>query len=546
MANDVLQDVLQGQNPALSPFDPQGPPAPLLPAGQPILPAPAANTDLTNTAAPNLGATLGEQLAAKQSPFLKALASNTNALTPPIPPGQKPEPGAWAKSLVGGLQSTLAGIGDVAAVGTIPPGSGKVGGILTGIARTAAAGTEREQQQNQQAQQNHRADEQLDIEKQKLALEKQQQSHAMAAAHIQELHSARIARNEDQEYQTKVRQQAASDAAPFIEAGSQRLGEGLTSDQINEQMAKRKLDLDNTMTFVDGHIDVVGPDGRPIMGEDGLPQQRETRALYTVPPEIKLNKDTATLLNTYGNGKTWQEGDVIRGPGDVISVYGAVKQARANQAVALNVEKVKAEIAEHETATQRNKTENRNQNLAFEKNQQNITAAKDFAPYLSAASGDPVIGLQMMSADPKAKDKVGSVEAAYGPGNLERLRQDELSNLQKTITDGERVLAEHSVPGATPLPADEEAEAKSEIAAAKAKRNSYLGLHPQDPPQFADSVKIMDGIAPDKRAATITSNVHMPPAAKIYLLRHYNLPVPPELVQQAQPQQPQQPQPSAQ
>jgi hypothetical protein len=149
MANDVLTDVLQGQDPALSPVDTQTPPSPLLPAGVPILPAPASNADLTNTSAPDLGsATLGAQLAAKQSPFLKALTEGADAAsTAQQKAGTASAPGAWAKALVSGTQQALSGVtsalGDAAAVGELPKHTNALGGVLTGIARTEAARTQR-------------------------------------------------------------------------------------------------------------------------------------------------------------------------------------------------------------------------------------------------------------------------------------------------------------------------------------------------------------------------------------------------------------------
>jgi hypothetical protein len=149
MGNDVLQDVLQGQDPALSPVSQTTPPAPLLPAGVPILPAPAANIDLTNTSAPDLGsATLGAQLAAKQSPFLRALTEGADAAsTAQQKAGTASQPGAWARSIISGTQQALSGVtsalGDAAAVGELPKHTNALGGVLTGIARTEAARTQR-------------------------------------------------------------------------------------------------------------------------------------------------------------------------------------------------------------------------------------------------------------------------------------------------------------------------------------------------------------------------------------------------------------------
>jgi hypothetical protein len=157
MANDVLTDVLQGQDPALSPVDTQTPPSPLLPAGVPILPAPGANADLTDTSAPDLGsATLGAQLAAKGSPFLKALTQGSDAAaTAQQKNGTANQPGAWARSLVSGASHALSGIegslSDFAATAQpVPAGSGKLGSALLGISSVAQARQQRQSNEQNQ------------------------------------------------------------------------------------------------------------------------------------------------------------------------------------------------------------------------------------------------------------------------------------------------------------------------------------------------------------------------------------------------------------
>jgi hypothetical protein len=221
--------------------------------------------------------------------------------------------------------------------------------------------------------------------------------------------------------------------------------------------------------------------------------------------------------------------------------YRLSKDAQTQRGVQMNVRELQARIEESQSATEANKARTREENLTTEEKQQNLQAARDFAPWLAGANGDPVIAMQNMAADPKAKQKLGLVEQLYGPGNLERARQETLGNLEKTIDENEKVLNEHSQPGATPLPADESDDLRAEIKQAQAKRNQYLGLHPADPNQFADSVLVLDKVPADQRAAFITSSAAMPPAAKIYLLKHYNLPVPANLTQ---PQAPTQGQPT--
>ena len=64
-------------------------------------------------------------------------------------------------------------------------------------------------------------------------------------------------------------------------------------------------------------------------------------------------------------------------------------------------------------------------------------------------------------------------------------------------------------------------------------RNAYLGLHVGDPDQITKSVLQLDEVDPAKRGATILGSTTMPNTAKVYLLRHYNLPVPPALLPKA-------------
>ncbi len=109
--------------------------------GQPRQEQPQQNPPST----PSGGATLGS-IARLKSPYAQKMAKSVQASLQANPQAAS-QPGGWARALVGGAIDALgSGLGDAAAVGTVPSG----GGALTGIARTLAARNQRLTAQKQQ------------------------------------------------------------------------------------------------------------------------------------------------------------------------------------------------------------------------------------------------------------------------------------------------------------------------------------------------------------------------------------------------------------
>lgn len=203
------------------------------------------------------GASIGQQLAAKGSPFLNNLSKGTNAAATAAGPASA-APGGWARSLLSGAMSALGsgnGISDSlsdAAVATepVPPG----GGALTGVLRTLQAGQQRKAQQTELA-------------------SKEKTAQLLRAETTQ-----RIAANTRNTYRQaqEDRTAAYNSNSSFMSTLRKRYNtqddqDNVTQDQLNQMIKDPDFWKDHTgratgeEPVMEGGKPKIGPDGQPVM-----------------------------------------------------------------------------------------------------------------------------------------------------------------------------------------------------------------------------------------------------------------------------------------
>lgn len=216
------------------------------------------------------------------SPLAAQVVGATHANDPNTPAG-------IGEKVLGGAKALLGGLGDAAAVGTVPSG----GGALEGVARTMAARNQRVQE----------------VDKNRVI---------MAEANTRMMHEQRlISKLDDEAKQSSIDsglrqiQLYRSQPSPIP-----ALAEHLDSDQINQFIQEKKLDPTKETAI---------PDGTKVVGTDknGNPIKRMTYTLMGVPADITLDdsfagsKQVIEELNKYAppaNGGKWTEGQHFTGP----------------------------------------------------------------------------------------------------------------------------------------------------------------------------------------------------------------------------------------
>jgi hypothetical protein len=314
----------------------------------------------------------------------------------------------WAENTVAGVQAALAGFG---AAGKVNPGSG----ALAGVGAAASQAQENQQKQKQQAFAN------------KMAQQKQMTEQQVAQAQIAHLNAEqhnleRLSRDADEEHMQKMLAFDQTAAEPFIEAGTRSMGEHLTSDDLQRMLkpgasGKSEINGHKVLVFRDGLAPMIGRDGKPALDSTtGQPVMRPTYRLFEADgPGVKFDDEQVKLISENTPYKPKPGVEV-----DPVSAYTILTQAKKNQAVNLNIQKVQAEIGKEEAETGKAKEETTDKQ---EQRQLEQKAAKIFSPYLAQANGDPWRAIQLMGKDPSARGQIGVIEQAYGPGHIEEWHQ---------------------------------------------------------------------------------------------------------------------------
>ena len=333
-------------------------------------------------------------------------------------------PRDWAENAVAGVNAALAGFG---AAGKVPPGAGALYGVGAAMRQQQARNDQQRQQQieNQQKQQTQMT-------------EQQRAQAQIAHLNAEQYNIERLGRNVDRETLQKLVDSDVAASQPYVEAGIQGYGEHLTSDDLQRMLTpgqggKSEINGHEVIPFKDGVVDVIGKDGRPVLDANGNPVQRPTYRLFAADGEITLGEKAAKFIAD--NTPYHPNPDK---PISIVDAHTMQTLAKKNQAVDLNIQKVRAEtekdMAEADKAHEENKS-NADQKALTQQ------AAKLFTPYLAAADGDPWKAVQMMGRDPKNAASLGIVEQAYGPGNIAKWHEEQEKIDEKAREDVQKKLS---------------------------------------------------------------------------------------------------------
>ena len=478
--------------------------APAPAAAQPAVPAPTKPT--------SFGAKLHE-----------ALMKN------PLHPG-----GVLPSVLIAGIDA-LGGVTNALSNVAASPDSGM--GVLTQTAQNIEAQKAAKAQAVAAEQQQVAAAKQKAFENQlkmqNSATDKQKADAAMMDAHAKFITSMRVDNDSSSAHNAAMAKNSESFVKPILDSGGEILYPSVSEAELHSQEFLNTLpqdpkhggpDYTQFMPVFTGTSPILNSDGTPKLSDAGVPMFQRNFEIVKLGKPVTLDESHAAFLNKNSpSGQPFQVGQVLPA-----QLYTREWQAaHVAQGVDLNVAKTQSETQKNMSESEKAKADATLARQTSAQKAQNLRTGNLFAPYLAMAHGDPVIGFDLMKRS-KDAGALTAVEQMYGPGVLEKTRQTNLTQLTATIRDNENQL-NNPVTSATLSPEDK-TELQNELKAARVQRNEYLGLHPNDPDQVAQSVLKLDQVDPAKRGATILGSTTMPNTAKVYLLRHYNLPVPPALL----------------
>lgn len=369
------------------------------------------------------GASMAQMLMAKgqavpfKSPHVEKIGDNAAQAIKANPEAAQ-KPGGWAKALVGGAVDALKGIsavgeslGDVAAVGTVPPGAGG----LTGLARTMQA---RQQRMRQGRQDQQEADKNRVM---------------MAEANTRMVHEQRLIHELDD----KAKQSSVDSGLRQIETLRKQaspvppLAQHLDSDQAAQFLKDKKWDATE-------HTPI--PDGMKTSGvdKDGNPINRITYSIMGVPADVDLDpekdKEELTFLNKYGppaSGGKWGQDGVQHMTG--VQYNLAVQHANDVRAadIALQRGLLNAGIEEKDIRKGA-------ESLRFAETPEMVNA-------LGAAKGDIIAARNQMLRNPGIAGKYPNldndirdwVDAKGGKGSYDKMLEDYQKKIDATNTQFE-------------------------------------------------------------------------------------------------------------
>jgi hypothetical protein len=324
--------------------------------------------------APSGGATIGQQLMAKQSPVLQKLAEHTDAAAKANPAAAS-APGGWARTLLAGAMNAFSGkeagggpLQDLAAVGTVPSG----GGALTGIARVQAARGQRLAEQRQE------------MSKEKTAeLLRAETTQRIAAntrnTYRQELQDRTAAYNQNASFMSDLRKR-------YKTADDQ---DNVTQDQLN-QMVKDK-DFWRTHTGRPTGEEPVMEGGKPKLDQNGNPVMSP---LYSISSTQGLEERTHPITEEESTFIKNNAGDNLPA-GTELSVHqydNAMVRAQAVRQAKQMIEKANDEDLSEVQARQLN------------------TVMQDprVQHYMAMVPGDPLDGLH--TAQKNVQDHIAAID----------------------------------------------------------------------------------------------------------------------------------------
>lgn len=208
-------------------------------------------------------------------PLAQQIADKANQASENMPAQAAARPGAWARTLLAGVQDALSGFG---AGGRVPAGSGGLYGVGAAAREARANRQTQEQQQFENSIKSRQMSREESIARASIA-------HENASTLYQQALTSRL--SEESQQENIKSGTLAADA--FIKGGAPVLQEGVTGDEIQRLVAEKKIDPTQAHAFPTGQQTTVGADGKTV----SIP----TYTIFGDVPQIKLNAAQAKLIS---------------------------------------------------------------------------------------------------------------------------------------------------------------------------------------------------------------------------------------------------------
>jgi len=295
-------------------------------------------------------------------------------------------PGAWARAIMGGAQSALAGVSNI---GTVPKG----GGALYGVGKVMQANQEAQRQKAQDAERQKQ--QQFDNDY-KIQEQKDREQSQNAAGLLNDIAVQKALRSSTTEAQDEMYNKIYS---PWKKAeqdsGAQVIREGMTDKDLQELAQNHKAADDPNGTHwlaaqlrhQDGWQDVTDANGNvqqqldPKTGKpNGLPMRQATYSLMTYGDPLTVTPEIAAQAEKYGLPKV-TEGTKLQ-PQDA-----ALLKSQIGKAV---VDEHAADVLALDSGMTKEKLEELQQKADYR------SSGAAFAPWLNDAKGDAGLALENM------------------------------------------------------------------------------------------------------------------------------------------------------
>ena len=449
---------------------------------------------------------------APAAPVATAQPSPATAPSPAMQPGPIPAPRTARSAAVISLLGAVSNVFGQMASGAAAGSRGNSGIAGAGLA------LEQQQQQNAAAQAAAAKQNQQNFDNQvklaNLSTEQKKADAAQANATVDQYLHVAMSRDYDAAYRQKTLASSKLAMSSMQKAGAPTLLTGQDSNAMQDRIAKDAATGHRDNFYIDNYIPVTDAAGKPAIDEMGNPKMQPTFTVMGQPP-VATNHTVTPEESRY-----LTENHVTDLPaGSTVnpqSLYQMMTMAQKNAGVTENIKKTQAETAKLLSDKQKTQMDEDQKKLTFD---QKAQASKIFAKYLGGpAKGNAAIAFQNLQNSPDAK-YAPLILSVYGSSVIQKSKDQQIQKNNKQISVAQQILNDaKSAP-------DEKQAAQQQLQTATQNNNQLLGLHKNDPPQFTAAVQALDKIDPAQRAQYITSST-IPEAAKNYLRKHYNIPIP--------------------
>lgn len=329
--------------------------------------------------------------------FGQTVAHSANAAAAQQSPQQAAKPGAWARTLLGGVMDALSGF--VAGGGAGPQ-----------QAEIAQRDIAQRNQQKQQGIENQQKQQQMSREE---AIARATIAHENASTTFDEMNAATLSYAN----QLKAIESGKTILKVYTDAKAPILAEGIDSTQLANFVKEHKLSPSQQHGFATAQVPVLGTDGQPQTDKAGNPVMRNTYTVVGDVPDVSLH-DLAAQLASENTPYTLPPGSKTSGlvAGTILQNAKSaqtVKMMADEQLEKAGIEKVKTDIDRDALAFAPT------WNQAMAKSEQNVQRA------LQYVSTDP----QISKKYPNASSLVANIYG--GQKNLAEVQHNQTEEQQK-------------------------------------------------------------------------------------------------------------------